>query len=303
MTTAPFRSGVVALAGRPNVGKSSLVNRIVDYKAAIVSDKPQTTRNVIRCIYHGEGFQIVFSDTPGIHLPKHALGRVMVEAAVDVMNDADLVCYVVEGGDRVIGPEDEEIISLLVQATSPIFLVVNKSDSPKKSYEAASGLYKSRLPLAGSAMVSARTGRGIPEFLASIARFLPEGPPLYDEDIFVDRPEKFLASEIIREKILRFTHEEVPHSAAVEVEEYKSPDEYPDRQVLFIRATIHVEREGQKRIIIGERGARLREIGRLARLEIEKVTGHRVFLDLWIKVRSGWRGSDSALRTLGIKES
>ncbi len=299
-TKAPFKSGVVVVAGRPNVGKSTLVNRIIRYKASIVSDKPQTTRNAIRCVCNGEGYQIVFIDTPGIHLPKHALGRALVEAAANSLNEADLVCYVVEAGDKAIGAEDEEIIAFLEKASLPIILVLNKCDGVKGS--PAASLYESRLPLYGKAAVSAKTGDGVPGLVSLIAAALPEGPPLYDEEMVVDRPEKFIAAEIIREKILRLTHEEVPHSAAVEIEEYKSPDEYPDRDVLFIRATIYVEREGQRRIIIGDKGARIREAGRLARTEIEALTGHRVYLDLWIKVRRDWRRSEGDLRMLGIKE-
>lgn len=299
-TNAPFKSGVVVVAGRPNVGKSTLVNRIIRYKASIVSDKPQTTRNAIRCVCNGEGYQIVFIDTPGIHLPKHALGRALVEAAANSLNEADLVCYVVEAGDKAIGAEDEEIIAFLEKASLPIILVVNKCDGVKGS--PAASLYENRLPLCGKAAVSAKTGDGVSGLVSLIAAALPEGPPLYDEEMVVDRPEKFIAAEIIREKILRLTHEEVPHSAAVEIEEYKSPDEYPERDVLFIRATIYVEREGQRRIIIGDKGVRIREAGRLARIEIEALTGHRVYLDLWIKVRRDWRRSEGDLRMLGIKE-
>ena len=298
----PFRSGVAILAGRPNVGKSTLVNRIVEYKASIVSDKPQTTRNNIRCIYNGDGFQVVFIDTPGIHLPKHALGRALVEAAAGSLEEGDVVCYVVEAGDRDMSPEDEEIGARLEKAALPVLLVVNKCDGAKNSVSRAISLYSARIPLSGTAAVSARTGEGIPGLLSLIARHLPEGPPIYAEDIVVDRPEKFIAAEIIREKLLRLTHEEVPHSAAVDIEEYKSPDEYPERDVLFIRATIYVEREGQRRIIIGDKGARIREAGRLARLDIEALTGHKVYLDLWIKVRPDWRRSERDLRMLGIKE-
>ncbi len=300
-TEGSFKAGVAVLAGRPNVGKSTLVNRIIEFKASIVSDKPQTTRNAIRCIYNGEGFQIVFIDTPGIHLPKNTLGRVLVEAAANSLEEGNLVCYVVEAGDKAIGPEDEEIIAFLKKTSLPILLAVNKCDRRKDGAEAAS-LYGSRLPLAGTALVSARTGEGVPGLVSLIARYLPDGPPFYDDEIIVDRPEKFIASEIIREKLLRLTHEEVPHSAAVEIEEYKSPDEYPEREVLFIRATIYVEREGQRRIIIGEKGARIKEAGRQARVDIEALTGHKVYLDLWIKVRPDWRRSERDLRMLGIKE-
>lgn len=296
-----FRSGTVVLAGRPNVGKSTLVNRVVEFKASIVSDKPQTTRNAIRCVYNGEGLQIVFIDTPGIHLPRLALGKALVDAATGALEEGDLVCYVAEAGDRTISPEDGEIISFLEKTPLPILLVLNKCDRAKTP-ETAASLYKNRLPLAGTAFVSAKTGEGVPGLISLVAGFLPEGPPLYDEDIIVDRPEKFIAAEIIREKILRLTHEEVPHSAAVEIEEYKSPDEYPERDVLFIRAVIYVEREGQRRIIIGDKGARIREAGRLSRIEIEALTGHKVYLDLWIKVRPDWRRSEGDLRMLGIKE-
>ncbi|HPE64722.1 MAG TPA: GTPase Era [Synergistales bacterium] len=304
-----FHAGNVVLAGRPNVGKSSLVNRLLDYKVSIVSEKPQTTRNVIRCVYNGEDFQIIFSDTPGIHLPKHKLGRTLVDAAVESLEEADLVCYVVEAEDRTVAPEDEEILSVLGKVRTPVLLVVNKCDvvldrkgGGEAALAAVRSIYEARISLCGVVFVSARMGRGLDTLIAAIRPHLPEGPPFYDEDILVDRPEKFIAAEIIREKVLLMTHREVPHSVAVEIEEYKSPDEYPERDVLFIRATLYVEREGQKRIVIGDSGARLKEIGRRARMDIETLTGHKVYLDLWIKVRKDWRQSDADLRMLGIQE-
>ena len=305
-----FRAGNVVLAGRPNVGKSSLINRLLDYKVSIVSEKPQTTRNVIRCVYNGEDFQIVFTDTPGIHLPKHKLGRTLVDAAVESLEEADLVCYVVEAEDGRVASEDEEILAVLAKVRTPVLLVVNKCDvvldrkgGGEAALAAVRSLYEARLSLCGAVFVSAKMGRGLDALIAAIRPHLPEGPPFYDEDILVDRPEKFIAAEIIREKVLLTTHREVPHSVAVEIEEYKSPDEYPERDVLFIRATIYVEREGQKRIVIGDAGARLKEIGRRARMDIETLTGHKVYLDLWIKVRKDWRQSDADLRMLGIRES
>lgn len=304
-----FNAGNVVLAGRPNVGKSSLINKLLDYKVSIVSEKPQTTRNVIRCVYNGDGFQIVFTDTPGIHLPKHKLGRALVDAALESLEEADLVCYVVEAEDRTIGPEDEEIIAVLRTVRTPLLLVVNKCDvvlerkgGGEAALAAVRSLYEARLPLCGAVFVSARMGKGLDALVGAIRPHLPEGPPFYDDDILVDRPEKFIAAEIIREKALLLTHREVPHSVAVEIEEYKSPDEYPERDVLFIRATLYVEREGQKRIVIGDAGARLKEIGRRARMDIETLTGHKVYLDLWIKVRKDWRQSDADLRMLGIEE-
>ena len=304
-----FNAGNVVLAGRPNVGKSSLINKLLDYKVSIVSEKPQTTRNVIRCVYNGDGFQIVFTDTPGIHLPKHKLGRALVDAALESLEEADLVCYVVEAEDRTIGPEDEEIIAVLRTVRTPLLLVVNKCDvvlerkgGGEAALAAVRSLYEARLPLCGAVFVSARMGKGLDALVGAIRPHLPEGPPFYDDDILVDRPEKFIAAEIIREKALLLTHREVPHSVAVEIEEYKSPDEYPERDVLFIRATLYVEREGQKRIVIGDAGTRLKEIGRRARMDIETLTGHKVYLDLWIKVRKDWRQSDADLRMLGIEE-
>ena len=304
-----FNAGNVVLAGRPNVGKSSLINKLLDYKVSIVSEKPQTTRNVIRCVYNGDGFQIVFTDTPGIHLPKHKLGRALVDAALESLEEADLVCYVVEAEDRTIGPEDEEIIAVLRTVRTPLLLVVNKCDvvlerkgGGEAALAAVRSLYEARLPLCGAVFVSARMGKGLDALVGAIRPHLPEGPPFYDDDILVDRPEKFIAAEIIREKALLLTHREVPHSVAVEIEEYKSPDEYPERDVLFIRATLYVEREGQKRIVIGDAGARLKEVGRRARMDIETLTGHKVYLDLWIKVRKDWRQSDADLRMLGIEE-
>ncbi len=299
-----FRAGIVVLAGRPNAGKSTLVNRLVGAKVSIVSDKPQTTRNAIRGVLNGPAWQIVFVDTPGIHQAKSKLATALVNAALSSMDDAALVCYVAEAGDREIGKEDEEILSILPRVKAPILLVVNKSDLAGKgdSLPGAKELYGGRIPLSGAVAVSARTGQGLDGLVETIISFLPESPPFYDEEIFVDRPEKFLASEIIREKVLLLSHQEVPHSAAVEVEDYKSPDEYPEREVLYIRATIYVEREGQRRILLGEKGTRIKEIGRLSRLEIENLTGHRVYLDLWIKVRPGWKQSEGDLRRLGIRE-
>ncbi len=304
--TPLFRAGTVVLAGRPNAGKSSLVNRLVGSKVSIVSDKPQTTRNAIRSVLNGPSYQIVFVDTPGIHQAKSKLGMTLVHAAAASMDSADLVCYIVEARDRKVGGEDEEILSILSGVKSPVLLVVNKSDLAGKGdfLTPVKNLYGERISsLAGVVAVSAQTGHGLENLLEKMLTFLPEGAPLYDEDIFVDRSEKFLASEIIREKVLLLSHQEVPHSAAVEVEDYKSPDEYPERNVLYIRATIYVEREGQRRILLGDKGARIKEIGRQSRLEIESFTGHRVYLDLWIKARPGWKQSEADLRRLGIREN
>lgn len=299
-----YRCGTVAVAGRPNVGKSSLLNRLLDFKVSIVSEKPQTTRNIIPCVYNGPDFQAVFLDTPGIHIARHKLGKTLVESATQALNAADVICYVVEAGDRTLSPEDEAILELLAPAKLPVILVMNKCDAvrDRETLKGTKGLYEAKVPLVAAVAVSARSGEGLPLFLETVRLHLPQGLPFYDGDMVVDRSERFIASEIIREKVLMLSHQEVPHSVAVEIEEYKSPEEYPERRLLLVRATLYVEREGQKRILIGDRGTRIREIGRLARGEIEALTGHKAFLDLWVKVRPGWKESDADLRMLGIKE-
>ena len=297
--------GVVPIVGRPNVGKSSLLNNILAYKVSIVSEKPQTTRNAIHGIYNEPEMQIVFTDTPGIHRPRHRLGEALVKAAVRSLENADLILYVVEVDDISISPEDDRIIEILQEVSTPIFLVVNKIDQVQQSERrlmAVASLFKEKLPIVGALGVSAKKGYNIDKLVQILKDKLPAGFPWYDEEILTDRPERFLAGEIIREKVLLLTHEEVPHSVAVEVEEYKSPDEYPERDVLYIRANLVVEREGQKTILIGKKGSKIKKIGSFARSDIETMTGHRVFLDLWIKVRPAWRKSEGELWRMGYIE-
>lgn len=299
-----FKSGIVALAGKPNVGKSSLLNALLDYKLAIVSDKPQTTRTSIRGVLNRPGLQIIICDTPGLHLPRHALGRAIVSNAETALEASDVVCLVIDGTDREIGAEDREVVAKILKAARPVILAVNKMDLVKNN-EALKRLvsqYNEVCPTIETAYISARTRLNLDTLVDAIARRLDVSGPAYDEDVLTDRPERFLASELIREKVLKLTEEEVPHSVAVEIEEYKSPDEYPERNVLYIRAALLVERPGQKGILLGEKGSRIREIGRLARLDIESMTGHKVFLELWVKVRPKWRQSEDAVRRLGLKE-
>ena len=293
----PSRCGVVALAGRPNVGKSSLVNALLQTRVAIVSPKPQTTRNAVRCIYNDDRAQIVFTDTPGLYRPKDRLGRFLTDSAGEAVGDADAVCWLVEAGDREIGAGDREVLRVLDEADRPVILAVNKSDAHDP--QGALALYGKLRPLAGSVAISARDRRGLDALLDLLIPMLPEGPPLYDPEILMDGTERFMASEIIRGRVLALLRDEVPHCVAVEVDEYKSPDEYPDRKRLYIRASLIVETAGQKGILIGASGSMLKRIGQSARAELEELTGWPVYLDLWVKVSPRWRQTDLVLRRLG----
>ncbi len=292
-----MRCGVVALVGRPNVGKSSLVNALLKSKVAVVSPKPQTTRNAIRCIYNDDRAQIVFTDTPGIHIPKNKLGKFLTDSVHDTLESADAVCWLVEAGDREIGPEDREVLAALADFERPVLLIVNKCDEcdPLRVF----AMYENVRPFVGRIAVSTRNGRNLAALIDLLLPLLPEGMPWYDPDILMDSTERFMAGEIIRGQILLCLRDEVPHCVAVEIEEYKSPDEYPGRDKLYIRASLIVETSGQKGIVIGERGSMLRRIGQGARTELEKVTGFPVYLELWVKVSPRWRQSDLVLRRLG----
>lgn len=296
-----FRCGYAALLGRPNVGKSSIVNALLKEKVAAVSPKPQTTRNAVRCIYTTEREQIIFVDTPGIHVPRHALGDFMMKEAEESLMAVDTVCYVVEAQDRAVSSKDEIILKALEGIPQPIVLAVNKTDRLKNfdDYKKAAAVYKKRINPAAVVPISAVTGTGLTQLADAISVLLPNQPAIYPEDMLMDTTERFLASEIIREKIFRHTDEEVPHGTAVIIDEFKSPDEFPDRKVCDIRATIITERPGQKGIIIGKKGAMLKQIGTEARLELEEKFGCKVFLQLWVKVKPGWRKSPEELRRLG----
>jgi GTP-binding protein Era len=291
------------MVGRPNVGKSSLVNALLKARVTIVSPKPQTTRNAIRCIYNDETAQIVFTDTPGIHLPKDKLGKFLSEAVFDALENADVICYMVESGDKKIGPEDAEALKTLAGVDRPVVLVVNKCDGQMIDPARAFAVYGGARSFAGRVALSAKSGRGVKNLVDLLMRFLPESEPLYDPDILIDGTERFMAAEIVRGKALDFLHDEVPHRVAVEIEEYKSPDEYPDRDKLYIRASLIVETSGHKGILIGAGGSMLKKIGQAARADLEKSTGHHVYLELWVKIAPKWRQSDTILRRLGYSQS
>lgn len=292
----PFRSGYVSIMGRPNVGKSTLLNAILGQKVSIVAARPQTTRNKILGVKNLPGAQIIFIDTPGIHRPKSLLGEVMVKSARDVLSDIDIVLFVAEaGGDS---GRDDIIIQSLKGTDKPVFLLLNKIDRVRKPeilhmIDQYRGLFsfKEIFP------VSSLKKDGIDNVVEKLLVYLPEGPRYYPEDIVTDQIERFMAAEIIREKIMGKTSEEIPYSVAVEVQNWA------ERQdgIVSISANIYVEREGQKGIIIGEKGRMLKEIGTLARIEIERLLDARVFLQLWVKVKKGWRDDKKMLQELGYK--
>jgi len=293
--------GFVALLGRPNVGKSSLINAMIKEKVAAVSPKPQTTRNAVRCIFSNDYMQIVFVDTPGMHTPKHVLGEFMIKEITEALMCVDAVCFVVEAGDRTIGAKERQIIDILAQMNLPVIVALNKTDLLLKPelYEKTAEIYNEVLNPDAIVPVSASKCKNLELLAAEIARVLPLQQPIYPKDILMDATEKFLAAEVIREKIFLLTEEEVPHSVAVIIDEYKTPDEYPKLKTARISATIVVDRAGQKGIIIGKGGSKLKEIGSAARHELEIRTGCPVFLQLWVKIKNNWRKSEDELRRLG----
>ncbi|MGI6075345.1 MAG: GTPase Era [Pyramidobacter sp.] len=299
-----FHSGSVAVIGRPNVGKSSLLNSILRYRLSIVSPKPQTTRDAILGLYNGDNSQIVFVDTPGIHRPQNKLGEKLVERAVSKLDEADVILYVVTIDDSTEQRENARIIETLTEYGSvPIVLAVNKVDLPGAKSKILPLIhdFSSKLPLADAVPVSARSNINIDTLIGLLEEHLPVGAPLYPDDMLTDRSERFIAQELIRESIIRETEEEIPHSVAVEVNDYKSPDEYPERKDLLIRATVYVEREGQKAIVLGKKGEKIKSIGTEARKAIEALTGHKVYLELWVKVNREWRDSETELKRMGYE--
>jgi len=304
LSMAEFRSGMVALVGKPNVGKSTLINALLGWKYSIVSPKPQTTRKCTRyVITRSLGGQIVFIDTPGLHKALHLLGKAMEKQLCEVMEKVDLVCYIVDARTRNLGSEDVVMIERMKKnSQAPVILVINKIDlvdNPSEAKERLISLYGQEINIKSAITLSALTAEGVDEFVGAVIKMLPEGDLLYPPEFVGDFTEKFVAEEIIREKILEETEQEVPHSVAVVIEEFKNPEEYPERNTLFIRADIYVERQGQKGILIGKGGRMLKKIGKKAREEIEKQFGYPTYLDLWVKVRPGWRNSERELRRMG----
>lgn len=297
MTEANYKSGFVSIIGRPNVGKSTFLNRVIGQKIAIMSDKPQTTRNKIQGVYTQDDAQIVFIDTPGIHKPKHKLGDFMMKVAQNTLKEVDLVLFMINAKEG-LGKGDEFIIEKLKETNTPVYLVINKIDEVHPDdLLPVMETYKSLFPFKEIIPISALQGNNVETLLAQIKQFLPEGPQYYPADQVTDHPERFIVAELIREKVLHLTREEVPHSIAVAIDSMKKR---PNGDIVDIQATIVVERDSQKGIVIGKQGKVLKEVGQKARLDIEALLGSKVFLELWVKVQKDWRNKQSQLRDFGF---
>lgn len=288
-----FRSGFVAIVGRPNVGKSTFLNKVLGQKVAIVSSKAQTTRHRIKGIHSEDHAQVVFVDTPGIHKPLHLLGEQLVKTAVDSLSEVDLILFLVDGRTSA-GRGDKFVADLLSKVDKPVMIVLNKIDSLKVDPEVLAS-YEALGRHVSVHVISALYGKGVQPLLKEIVERMPEGPPFYSEDEVTDQSERDLAGELVREAVLRQTSEEVPHAVAVRVDEFKERD----GGKTFIQATIFVERDSQKGILIGEKGSKLKEIGAAARQSIEKALDRSVYLELWVKVLPNWRKQAKSLKQLG----
>ena len=292
-----FKSGFATLIGRPNVGKSTLMNRLIGQKIAITSNKPQTTRNRIQTVLTTEDGQIVFVDTPGIHKAKNRLGEYMVHVAERSLNEVDVVLWLVEPS-TFIGAGERHILDQLKKVKTPVILVINKIDMVKKEeLLPAIDTYRKEYDFADIVPVSARSGDNTDELVKVILKYLPYGPQFYDEDTVTDQPERQIVAELIREKALHCLNEEIPHGIAVAIDRMKM-----ERKVMHIDATIICERDSHKGIIIGKGGAMLKKIGSNARFEIERMLDGKVNLKLWVKVKKDWRDSDSLIRNFGYRK-
>jgi len=294
---AEHKSGFVTVIGRPNVGKSTLINSLIGQKVVIMSDKPQTTRNKIMCVLTLDDAQILFIDTPGIHKPKHKLGEYMLKAAENTLREVDVIFFVVDGTEDIGGGE-RYILELLSGVKTPVILVVNKIDKLEKpKLLPIIEKYAACYDFAGVVPISAFEHTNLDNLILEVKKYLEPGPQYYPEDMVTDQPERLVITELIREKVLHGTRDEVPHSIAVDIEEIVTrPNDN-----LYIRAVIYVERESQKGIVIGAKGQLLKEIGRLARLDIENLLGSKVFLDLWVKVKKDWRNKEGSIRGFGYE--
>ncbi|MBR3490516.1 MAG: GTPase Era [Bacilli bacterium] len=292
-----MKVGNVSIVGRPNVGKSTLTNALIGLKVAITSDKPQTTRNNIRGIYNDEDSQIVFLDTPGIHKPKSKLGKYLNKSSYSSLDEADLVLFMVNAKEK-LGTGDEFVLEKVKEANKPIFLIINKVDLIKK--EDLIGIineYNELYKFDEIIPISALKEKNIEELIKTIKDYLPEGERIYDEDEYVDKPVKFLVQELIREKVLRKTNEEVPHAVTVVVENYEE-----NKTSVHINALVIVERESLKKILVGHSGTMIKEIGIDARKDIEELVNKRVYLELLVKTVNNWRDRDKYLTEFGLTE-
>lgn len=294
-----FKSGFISIIGRPNVGKSTFLNRVIGQKIAIMSDKPQTTRNKVQGVLTTDDAQMIFIDTPGIHKPKNKLGDFMMKIAVNSLKEVDLILFMVNA-EEGFGRGEEFILEKLSGIKTPVFLVINKIDliSPDMLLTIID-TYKEKYDFAEIIPISAIEGNNVERLLEQIQMRLDEGPQFYPADQVTDHPERFIVSELIREKALHLTREEVPHSLAVMIDKMESRK---GKEMIDVMATIIVERDSQKGIIIGKQGNMLKEIGMRAREDIEKLLGSKVYLELWVKVQKDWRNKAFHLRDYGFTE-
>lgn len=298
-----MKSGFIGIIGRPNVGKSTLLNAILGEKIAITTDKPQTTRNSIRGIYtklngREDDCQMIFIDTPGIHKPRNKLGGYMTDMAINTFKEVEVVVFIVDD-ELSAGPGDKYIVELLKDIDTPIFLIINKIDKlDPEQYRKIYEEYQELNLFTDIIGVSAISGKNVDVLLKKIENLMTEGPMYFPEDMITDHPERFIVSEIIREKVLLYLDEEIPHGVAIELESYKE-----EPNLTRIGAIIYCEKKSHKGIIIGKEGKKLKGIGKSARLEIEALLGAKVFLELWVKVKENWRDSDFALNSFGYKQN
>ncbi len=294
-----FKSGFISIIGRPNVGKSTFLNRVIGQKIAIMSDKPQTTRNKVQGVLTMDDSQMIFIDTPGIHKPKHKLGEFMSKVSKNALREVDAIMFMVNAQQK-LGAGDEYVIEMLKGTKTPVFLIINKIDTihPEEILKIVDQ-YKEKYDFAEIVPISALQGNNVDNLLNTLKKYLPEGPQYYPADQVTDHPERFIISEMIREKALHLTRDEVPHSIAVEIEKIRRDEETDKVRVM---ASIIVERDSQKGIVIGKRGAMLKEIGTRARKDIENLLGSKVYLELWVKVQKDWRDRSSQLRDYGYRD-
>ncbi|AGX05559.1 MULTISPECIES: GTPase Era [Bacillaceae] len=293
------KSGFISIIGRPNVGKSTFLNRVIGQKIAIMSDKPQTTRNKVQGVLTTNDAQFIFIDTPGIHKPKHKLGDFMMKIAQNTLKEVDLILFMVNA-EEGFGRGEEFIIEKFQNVKTPIFLVINKIDQihPDKLFSIIES-YKEKYGFKEIIPISALEGNNVDTLLEQIKQYIPEGPQFYPADQVTDHPERFIVSELIREKALHLTREEIPHSLAVVIDKMERRE---DKDVINVMATVIVERDSQKGIVIGKQGAMLKEIGKRARTDIENLLGSKVYLELWVKVQKDWRNKMSQLRDFGFRD-
>ena len=299
MAEQKFLSGFITIIGRPNVGKSTLLNRILGQKIAITSNKPQTTRNRILGIHNFPGGQALFVDTPGIHKAKGKLNQFMVDQAIGACSGVDLILFLVEADDS-LGGGDEYILKLLDKSSVPVFLIINKIDlvKPPRLLKLIQQ-YSERFKFAEVIPISAKGGDGVAQMLQVIEPCLPEGPQYYPGDMLTDQPERFIVAELVREKIMRRTSKEIPYGIGVQVESF---EEKPEQNLVVIQAMIHVERDSHKKIIVGKGGKMIKTVGQEARKDIEKLLATRVFLELFVRVDKNWSQNERMLRELGYSK-